>query len=196
MRNLLLFVLTCCLVIMAVPVLCAQEAPPPAPTMQGSSSTSNAQEIMLPAPCLISSLHVINSNAVPMLSTQLNLTDEQKTKVTELFSEADKTLKPTIQAQQKAVDKYTKLLLDNSTSESDLTSAAADAMKMESAIVTEKIKTLEGLRALLTDDQKAKLNTMFAQFAAISKMRTIIKPRLMQPGGQPGTSTAAPANQQ
>ncbi|MEN6357874.1 MAG: Spy/CpxP family protein refolding chaperone [Armatimonadota bacterium] len=195
MRNLLLFVLSCCLIVMAAPMLCAQETPPPAPTMQGPSSTSSAQEMVLPAPCLMSSLHVINSNAVPMLSARLNLTDEQKAKVTELFSESEKTLNPAIQEQQKAVDKYTKVLLDNNASESELTSAAVEAMKAESSIVTQKIKTLEGLRALLNDDQKSKLNTVLAQFAAISHIQ-ILKPKLEQSGAQPITSPAAPANPQ
>ncbi|MHB9037327.1 MAG: hypothetical protein ACYC64_11730 [Armatimonadota bacterium] len=117
-----------------------------------------------------------------MLASRLQLTDQQKADVDALLKQADVALKPRIDQQRKAGEKYADLLLKNDTQESALLAAAEEAMKTESVIVAEKIKTLTSLRALLNDQQKVNLNSMLAQFSAPWRMRQM-EPR---PGPRPG----------
>lgn len=156
----------------AASIVFAQETPPAAPPMQGPSSSKPAS--VMPLPCPVSSLHIISGRAIRLLTARLDLTDDQKTKVENLLTKADDELKPVIEEQKKANERYTKLLLSNDTSESDLNAAAMEAMKVEPKIMAQKIKTLVALRALLNDDQKTKLNTILGQFSLSSPVSVLV----------------------
>jgi Spy/CpxP family protein refolding chaperone len=152
------------------------------PLPKGPRAMPMAVDMAFPAPCLMSSLHIINQGAMPMLAARLQLTDEQKTSVGEMLKQADAALKPKIDLQRKAGEKYVDLLLKNDSSESALLAAAEEAMKTESVIVAEKIKTLQAVRALLNDQQKASLNSVLAQFSAPWRMKQMGPKPLPRPG--------------
>lgn len=110
-----------------------------------------------------------------MLSSRLKLTDEQKSKINDLMSKADAAVKPKIESQKKAVDKYMQLLQKNDVTETELIAAADEAIKAESVIVTEKLKTLQALRALLNDDQKTELNSMLTRIVSPIRIAPMTK---------------------
>ncbi|MCE5315535.1 MAG: hypothetical protein ABFD49_09570 [Armatimonadota bacterium] len=170
MKKTALFLALVCMIVIPATALVAQDAPPAPPADSQPAPvqprTPGNADMVFPAPCLMSSLHIINQGAVAMLSSRLHLTDDQKTSAGDMLKQADLALKPKIDIQKKAGQKYADLLLKNDTPEPALLAAADEAMKAESVIVAEKIKTLRALRALLNDQQNTELNSMLAQFAA------------------------------
>lgn len=135
----------------AAPAAVTQASPPP-PTMQPRS------DIPRPVPCILPTLRLINP-----LSSRLSLTDDQKTKVTDLLSKADADLKSKIESQAKIANDYITVLINTSATQADLTAAAEKAMKAETDVLMQRIQTLFALRALLTPEQNKQLSDYLAQ---------------------------------
>jgi Spy/CpxP family protein refolding chaperone len=113
-----------------------------------------------PRPCALMALRFIRPSMVPSLAKNLNLTDEQTAKITDLLAKADDALKPKIEEQRKATKDFATALTSPDASQAAIVSAFEKAMKSETAIAAESVKTLFALRGLLTDQQKADFNKM------------------------------------
>jgi Spy/CpxP family protein refolding chaperone len=135
-------------VLAGLPVAVFGQAPPPAR--------------IFPAPPVVGVLQVINVNAMPMLSGRLGLTSEQEPKVRDLLRQSDEALKPRITAQRAAAEKFITLLAKPDSNAADITAAADEASKADSAILSEKVKTFVALRDMLTETQKAELGKLMS----------------------------------
>ncbi len=171
MKKILFFVIV--IIIVSITAAMAQNVPPPPPPAPAATTASSRSPF--PAPCLMSSLHIICKTGIDMLSSKLKLTDDQKTKVDDLMSKADTAIKPKIDHQKKAIEAYSELLAKSDTSDAVLLAAADEVMKAEAAIVAEKIKTLQALRALLDDQQKNELNSILLRYTAPKPMSSMQK---------------------
>ncbi len=96
----------------------------------------------------------------------MNLTDDQKIKVTDLLVKAEKDSEPAVMAQKKAAEDFVTLLGKQDASEKDLRAAAISAESAEQALIMEKIKTLMALRALLTSGQNEALSKWLDRWTA------------------------------
>jgi Spy/CpxP family protein refolding chaperone len=170
----MLFILALILLFPAAAAV-AEDVPPPPPPPAPSQEHSAVLTNVFPAPSPLSTLHIISRSGISMLSSRLKLTDEQKSKINDLMSKADAAVKPKIESQKKAVDKYMQLLQKNDVTETELIAAADEAIKAESVIVTEKLKTLQALRALLNDDQKTELNSMLTRIVSPIRIAPMTK---------------------
>jgi Spy/CpxP family protein refolding chaperone len=114
-------------------------------------------QILRPAPCILPTLKLVNLQIVQTLSARLNLTEDQKTKITDLLTKADKDLKPKIENQVKLTRDYIAVLTNPGATQSELAAAAEKVMKAESELLMARIGALFGLKGLLTADQNKQL---------------------------------------
>lgn len=112
---------------------------------------------VLPRLCILQGMRFLSPVTLPTLAAQLNLTDEQKTRVLDLLNNADETLKPLVEAHRKAAEEFAVALAKPESDQASLLAAAEKANKAEMAMMTQRIKTFTELRALLDDKQKAEL---------------------------------------
>ena len=159
-----------------------QDSPPPpgagGPPLPGMGMGRPGMGMPMPPPCVVSALRVVNARSMPMLEQQLKLADDQKAKVLDYLTKADEGLKSKIDAQRKAGEAFAMALAKAGSSEATLTAAGTAAMNAESAVLNDKIKTLIGLRAMLTSEQNAELDKM------LSMVTSSYRPR--EPHGRPG----------
>jgi len=128
--------------------------PPPGPP---DETPGPRVEILRPAPCILPTLKLVNLQTVQTLSARLSLTEDQKTKITDLLTKADKDLKPKIENQIKLSRDYIAVLTNAGATQSELTAAAEKVMKAESEVLMARIGALFGLKGLLTADQNKQL---------------------------------------
>lgn len=98
-----------------------------------------------------------------MLGEQLKLSDDQKAKVADILNKLEEAQKPLIKTQRLAAEEFVVSLTKPGLQAVELQAGAEAAMKAEAAILTERIKTLVGLRAALAPDQLTELNKMIDQ---------------------------------
>ncbi len=148
--------------------------PPPPPGILGPQN--------FPRPSILFAFRFLNPRSIDSMARDLNLSDAQKAQVTQLINKLEETSKPKIQAQHKAVEEFAIALADQSKTESELKAAADKVFKAESDLVTENIKTLNAIRALLTQEQ----STAFKKFLEQRTMpyRTSIT---LTPAGPPAS---------
>lgn len=113
-----------------------------------------------PRPCALMMLRFLRPSMVPSLVKILSLTDDQTSKVTDLLTKADEAAKPKVEDQRKATKDFATALASPDASQAALVTAFEKAMKSETAIAAESVKTLFALRGLLTDQQKADFTKM------------------------------------
>jgi len=154
--------------------------PPPAPSTLGPMS--------FPRPSILFAFRFLNPRAVDSMAKELNLSDAQKAQVTELINKLEEASKPKIQAQHKAAEEFAVALADPSKTEAELKAAADKVFKAESDLVAENIKTLNAIRALLTQEQSAAMKKFLEQ--RTMPYRTSIMPA---PAGPPPSPSAKPA---
>lgn len=138
----------------------------PAPPTPGAPPGAEVKMPVMPAPCIVPTTRILHPRMVDMLSARLNLGEDQKTKISDLLSSADEALTPQIEAQQQAARDFAVAFGKVDTSQADLIAAAEKAMKAETSIVTERIKTLYALRALLTAEQNKTLSDLLEQYTS------------------------------
>ncbi len=149
MRGIAAFSLTLILVLLALSIAVAQDAPTAAPEPRPIP--------VLPRLCLLQSMRFMSPLTWPSLSARLSLTDEQKTKVSDLLAKADETLKALVETQRKTAENFAVAMAKPETDQTALLAAADEVMKAEAAIMTERVKTFGELKALLDDEQKVEL---------------------------------------
>lgn len=142
--------LTLSLVLLALNIAVAQDAPTAAPEPRPIP--------VLPRLCLLQSMRFLSPVTLPSLGARLSLTDEQKTKINDLLAKADETLKPLVETQRQAAENFAVAMAKPETDQAALLAAADKAMKAEAAIMNERVKTFGELKALLDDKQKAELS--------------------------------------
>lgn len=125
-----------------------------------------ASKTPYPAPCIAPTLRVLQSSMLPMLTTRLNLTADQQTKIKDLVTQCEQACLPKIEAQIQATQNYITLLTKDGVTEAELTAAVNTTMKAEGDILIEKVKTLTAIRALLTPDQNKTLTEMLTQWTS------------------------------
>jgi Spy/CpxP family protein refolding chaperone len=136
----------------------------------------------VPAPSVLTALRVIALGSYPVLESQLKLTDAQKPQVRDLLTKAEEKFKTLIEAQRKAGRAFVEALTAK-IDEARMISLGQAAAKADADLIAEKVRTLNALRALLTDQQNADLNTVLDRAAMMWKMG---------PGSPPRTPAAAP----
>lgn len=161
--------------------------PPPGNDRPRTAPIIGPQTMMGPVPCVLSALRVLHPRMTPMLAARLSLSDEEKAKVLDLLTKADEALKPKIEAQKKAAEEFVNSLTKDGLDQAALIAAGENAMKAESAILAEKIKTLADLRAILTSRQKIELNKMLEQFSSPWKPRPPAEAQPVMPPAAPST---------
>ena len=119
----------------------AQALPPAAPTPAAAAPAP-----LNPATCVLVALRMLQPRTVPSLAAVINLTDNQKNKVTDLLTKAEKDSEPAVMAQRQAAQDFVALLTNKGASESDLRAAAIRAESAEQVLIIDKIKTLTALR--------------------------------------------------
>ncbi len=164
----------------AAPV--AQPAPPPPPAVP---NVQPGMGFMRPVPCIVPTMRLIGP-----LSARLNLSADQKTKVDALLVKADADVKVKIEDQAKAASAYVALLADPKASQTDVSAAAAKAMKAETDVLDQRIQTLFALKTLLNADQNKQLCEYLAE--ATIPWTDRIRPRPATPVA-PAAAPAQPA---
>lgn len=160
------------LVILAVclSVTCFSQAAPPAATAEpGVSATAitPGSPSSVPSPCVVNALRILSPQRIQMLAERLKLTDDQKTRIAGILNKSEDMQKPLIQTQKVAAEEFVVGLTKAGLHEAELQAVADAAMKAESVILTQRIKTLVALRAALNPDQVTELNTMIDQTTVI-----------------------------
>ena len=153
----------------------APPAPPAPPQLPSRIET------LRPVPCILPTLRLISP-----LSGRLNLTEDQRTKVTELLTKADADLKPKIENQIKVAADYVKVLVNTDATQAELVAAANNSMKAETDVLMARIQTLFAMRALLTPDQNKQLSEYLAQATIPWSDRAHVL------GGRPQTTVPTP----
>ena len=138
----------------------AQAPPEPPEKMAGSR-----HETVRPAACILSTLKIVSAQMMPMLAARLNLTEDDKAKVLDVLTKADKDIKPKIENQIKLARDYTAVLVNPNAKQTELAAAADLVMKAESEVLTARIQGLFALKALLTAEQNKQLAEYMDQFA-------------------------------
>ena len=161
---------TTCLVVMMIVLICAaaaviadDPAVPAAPAPSASAAPVVKPSVM-PAPYVSQVFRLVEPRMVPMLAARLQLTEDEKAKVTKLLTDADKAIEPVILAQKAAEEEFAAALVDKSTTQEALLAAGQKATQAEQALLNEKIKTLFSLRAALNDEQNQKLDELLKQY--------------------------------
>lgn len=149
--------------------------PPSAPGILGPLS--------FPRPSILFAFRFLHPRAIDSMAKDLNLSDAQKAQVTQLINKLDEISKPKIQAQHKAAEEFAIALADPSKTEAELKAAADKVFKAESDLVVENIKTLNAIRALLTQEQSAAMKKFLEQ--RTMPYRTSIMPTLAGPPPPP-----------
>jgi Spy/CpxP family protein refolding chaperone len=122
------------------------------------SQTSPARRMPEPSPCSLMALRFLRQAAVPRLTKDLNLSEEQVSKITDLLKRAEEAMKPKIEEQRQATKDFVLALANPNASEDDLINAFRKVSKSEEAIAAESIKVLVAIRNLLTEEQKLSLS--------------------------------------
>lgn len=144
----------------SAPAASAAPAAVAAPPASSSVPPAGTKPVgVRPAPSILPTLRLINSEMLPTLGFLLNLTDDQKTKAQDLLSKSDEELKPSIAAQVKATSDYVALLGKQDASQADLTAAAQKVLAADSGLMAGRIKAFVAFKALLTPEQ----NKLLAQ---------------------------------
>jgi len=142
-----------------------------------------------PRPCALMALRFIRPSMVPRLTRDLGLSDEQAAKATDVLTKADEAMKPLVEEQRRATAEFARALAKPDSSHAALVSAFEKAMKAETAMASEMIKTLFALRDLLTDQQKQQFNKLIETQTG-PWTREITAPAT---GSQPAPAPAAPS---
>lgn len=200
-RTLVLLVLSVALLAMACAAF-AQNAPAPAPNSAppaiapplgpGTPPPGQRPGVARTAPCIVPTLRMISPQMMPMLSTRLSLTEDQKTKVLDLLTKLDNDTKPKIEAHTKLAREYAELLIKTDATQADVLAAADKTMKAEGEILSAKIQALFAIKALLTADQSKLLADYMDQYTRPwREPRTV--PGSVTPNFVPGQPTPVPA---
>lgn len=141
-----------------------------------------------PSPCPLMALRFIRVAAVPRLTKDLNLTEEQVSRVTEILKRSEESVRVRIEEQRRAVSDFVTILANPKASESDMVASFDKAAKAESAIAAELIRAVVAVRDILTEEQKA-------AFAKMLELRTNPwKGKPVPTPGQPAATTDAVSN--
>ncbi|MGC8862709.1 MAG: Spy/CpxP family protein refolding chaperone [Armatimonadota bacterium] len=160
---------------------------------QPNGSQPNAPAIRLePRPCALMALRFIRSSLVPRLTRDLGLTDEQATRASELLSKADEKMSPLIEEQRRATEEFARALAKPDSSHAALVAAFEKAMKTETALASELIKTLFALRDLLNDQQKEQFNKLVEMQTRPWTREAVVSGSGSQPTPAPGAQSPAP----
>ena len=119
--------------------------------------------MVMPRPCVLQALRGLQPQMAEMLTRLLSLSDDQKKQVAEVLMKAEEALKSKVEAQRKADEEFLTALVKEDSDKAALTAAGDKAIKAESAVLAEQIKTLLDLRALLSDQQKKDLGRFLEQ---------------------------------
>lgn len=142
----------------------------------------------MPAPCIVPATRVLHPRMVDMLAARLSLTEDQQKKIADLLTRVEEDMAPVIEAQQAAARDFVIAFGNPDTSQADLVAAAEKAMKAELAIMTERIKTLYALRALLTPEQNKSFSELLEQYTspwrAQGAQPRVVPPRPTPPPGE------------
>ncbi len=178
-RNLYTLILICALAPASLTVF-AQTTP----SAPGSSAPPPViiSPASVPAPSVLTALRVMSLQSYPVLESQLKLADAQKPRVRDLLTKAEGKFRPLIEAQRKAGRTFVEALTAK-TDEARMISLGQAATKADADLIAEKVRTLNALRALLTDQQNADLNKVLDRAAMMWKMG---------PGSPPPTPAATP----
>ena len=149
-------------VLIAVLILVGTAALAQGAASQPGAAPAPPQLMLMPRPSALQAMRLLSPQMAPYLAKRLNLSDTQKTQITDLLTKAENALKPKIEAQRKAIQEFVVAMADGGTTEALLTAAAEKTSKAELAIVAEKIKTLIQIRDILSDQQKAEFNKYVA----------------------------------
>lgn len=123
-------------------------------------------QVVRPAPSILPTLRLIDSEMLPTLGFLLTLTDDQKSKAQDLLGKSDDELKPKIAAQVKAASDYITLLGKPSASQADLTTAAQKVLAADSDLIAARIKAFVAFKAILTAEQNTRLAQELQQTAS------------------------------
>ncbi len=113
-----------------------------------------------PSPCALMALRFVRQAAVPRLTKDLSLTDEQVNKITEILRQTEEAMKPKIDQQRQATKEFVLALANPATDERQLNAAFEKVSKTESAIAEELVKALVAIKSLLTEEQKTALSKL------------------------------------
>lgn len=176
-RNLYTLVLVCALVLASLTVF--------ADTTPSAPESSATPPVMIspasvPAPSVLTALRMISIQSYPVLESQLKLTDAQKPRVRDLLTKAEEKFKTLIEAQRKAGRAFVEALTAK-TDETMLISLGQAAAKADADLIAEKVKTLDALRALLTDQQNMDLNKALDRIGIMWKIRSVPPSRPASP---------------
>lgn len=119
---------------------------------------SPAPRMLEPSPCSLMALRFLRQAAVPRLTKDLNLSEEQVGKITDLLKRTEEAMKPKIEEQRQATKEFVLALANPNAGEDDLISAFQKVSKSEEAIAAELIKALVAIRNTLTEEQKLTLS--------------------------------------
>ncbi|MGQ9455695.1 MAG: Spy/CpxP family protein refolding chaperone [Armatimonadota bacterium] len=108
-----------------------------------------------PSPCPLMALRFIRLAAVSRLTKDLNLTEEQVTRVTEILKSSGESVRAKIEEQRRAVSDFVTVLANPKASESEMVESFEKAVRSESAIAAELVRAMIAVREVLTEEQKA-----------------------------------------
>lgn len=188
MKKVLIGLLLCSIAL-GLGVFAFAQAPanPPAAPMVPAPRMNAGQRQSYPAPCILGAVRVVGLQSLPFLIDRLKLTSDQQTKVTDILTKADNEAKPLIEAQRKAAESFATAVSKPNAAQSEVTTAGQNAMKAESSLLDQKIKSLFALESVLTDEQKKAFTEVLTQKTSFWQQ----KPAMMAPQ-QPGQAPMAP----
>ncbi|MDH7601252.1 MAG: Spy/CpxP family protein refolding chaperone [Armatimonadota bacterium] len=111
-----------------------------------------------PSPCALMALRFIRQAAIPRLTKDLNLTDDQVNKITDILRQTEEAMKPKIEQQRQATKEFVLALADPASDEKKLNAAFEKVSKAECELAAESIKALIAIKNLLSQEQKAALS--------------------------------------
>ena len=115
-------------------------------------------------PCIVPTLRLISPQMVQTLALRLELTDDQKKKITAVLEKADKDIKLKTEAQAKAGQSYVELLISPTATKAQIMAAAEKTMKTETDVLMARIDALFEMKALLTGEQNKLLGDRLTQY--------------------------------
>lgn len=147
------------------PAAAPKPAAPKAAVSPGFPPSPPRMDITRSAPCILPTLRIVSPQMIQTLSMRLSLTEDQKTKVSDLLNKAEKDIKPKVEAQVKAGQDYVAELAKPEVTQAQLTAAADKALKAEAEVMTMRISALFALKSLLTADQNKLLADRLAAYS-------------------------------
>lgn len=106
---------------------------------------------------------------MPLLVERLKLSEAQQTKISEILAKSEEEMRPLIKAQRQSAEEFFTGLTKVGLQEIEVQTGAELAVKAETAVMTQRIKTLFQVRAVLDAGQVETLNEMIRRASPIQR---------------------------